>query len=169
MERSGFLAEGAALATLAAGPTFVVSLFLAYHYLLLPKVVIVSEAELSLAGPILAMSVIVGGIVSAVPIAASTLLMSALANRLPPLRPFFVWIATGAALPLLACHAMAQSPPAAMIFALGFTGASTAALCRRSVRWQAEVPQGTATAPSRTAFPTTSPAHVPLTSLRQER
>jgi hypothetical protein len=170
MKPSGSRAAGAGLAILTAGPAFLVSLILAHHYLLLPKVVLVTATELSLVVPALTLSVIVGGIVSTLPISACALLMSALANRLKPLRPLPVWIVAGAALPILACYFLAQSPPQYLIFALGFTGATSATLCRRTIHWEAEFPEGSATAPNRDSIVSSSvPAHAPLTSLLQKR
>ena len=119
------------LASVSAGPLFLIFSVAAALYVRLPQPVSVSATDVSPFVGILVLAVIVGAILALLPILLGTLLMRALADRFALAAEPEIWWLTGAAAGAglaFAFGAWPQSPETA--FAVIATSAVCAGICR---------------------------------------
>ncbi|MEA3010042.1 MAG: hypothetical protein QOJ91_1734 [Sphingomonadales bacterium] len=135
--RPGYSFSGSiGLASLAAGPIFLASTALAYAYLELPRPVIIDPAQILPGMALFIPAVFVGFILSIIPNLIGSYLMQFTGGVFPAARARSLWFAAGAlagAAIAGATGAFAQPPSA---FALIFTSACCARICRLSGHWE---------------------------------
>jgi hypothetical protein len=135
--RPGFSFSGSiGLASLAAGPIFLVSTVLAFAYSELPRPLIIDPAQIVAGIALFIPAVIVGFILSIVPNFMGSYLMHFTGKAFPATRAPLLWFGTGA----LCGAALAWSTGAfddpAYAFALILTSACCARICRLSAYWE---------------------------------
>ncbi len=135
MRRSSPFYGSIALASLAAGPIFLVSTGLASAYLQLPRPVSVDPAQVAPLILLFIPAIIIGFVLSFIPNLIGSSLLRFTGGAFPTARARPVWIGAGA----LAGTAIAWSIGAfagpAYAFGLIFTSAGCAAICRLSAYW----------------------------------
>ena len=136
MHRTGSRAAGIILASVCAGPVFVISVCLATLYGMLPRPMAVSAETMGLFAALLAASLPFGGVIAILPNLFGTLVMAALAESEEWARTPCVWMLAGAVIGLGIALPLGTGDPD-RFFAFGFviTSAISARLCRTFLRW----------------------------------
>lgn len=133
-ERQGSLLGGMACALVSAGPIFITTMMLAHAYMNLPKPITASSSDVAIFVFIFFAAWIFGTLVSLPAILPGGLVMGALADRLPFLRPPIVWTMTGLMLGIvLALIPSDDSGPTALAWIV--TSATCARICRQWIDW----------------------------------
>ncbi len=123
------------LASLAAGPIFLVSTELAAAYLQLPRALVLDPHQIV---PILLFffpAAIVGWLLSVLPNFVCSHLLLFTGEAIPAMRARLVWIGAGALLGTAIAGAFGAFAEPAYAFGLILTSACCAAICRRSADW----------------------------------
>jgi hypothetical protein len=125
------------LASAAAGPVFVLSLAAAQVYSLMPEPVPIDPTALVMILLLLVPATVVGFLISFLPNAIGAHILSAAGEASEAARAPISWIAVGAALGF-GLAMMFGAPPdgGPVTFALVFTSAACAGLCRARTRWE---------------------------------
>ena len=127
MKNSGFHARGIGLASLIAGPVFLLSALLAELYGRIPAPIVIRQGEV-FAALILCLPAAGVGLIIALPAnAIGTAVMVALSKRFPPARTRGAWALVGGGAG--GVGAWMIEPPSSVAFALVFTSALCASLC----------------------------------------
>lgn len=130
------------MASLAAGPIFVVSTTLAALYLQLPRVVDVTVGPAQIGWLILVPVLVIpfGFALAIVPNAVGVCLLLLAGFEFPAARTRIAWIGTGMLFGALIAWATTGFDEPAIAFGLISTSAFCAAICRRSARWDPDEP-----------------------------
>jgi hypothetical protein len=124
------------LASLAAGPIFLVSTALAWAWLQLPRPIVVDPAVAVPAIMFFVPSIIVGFILSIIPNLIGSRLLLFTGGAIPAARARPVWVGAGALFgAAIAVETGAFSEPPVAV-GLILTSACCAAICRLSVFWE---------------------------------
>ena len=138
---------GCAVASIAAGPVFVVSVGVAALMLSPGPVAVTSELIFALL--ILPLAIVAGAIIAVVPVTVGTMAMGWLADRNPAFQLSIMWALAGAAMAGGWTPFVSMGPDGEPFkLALAITGAISALICRHWLVWT----------PSRVRKPITPPA-----------
>jgi hypothetical protein len=137
MSRKSPAKSSAALASLAAGPIFVVSTALAMLYLELPRSIDVAVDPLQIAPALLMFlpAVVAGFILSIIPNMLGSRLLHFTGGAFPAARSYPVWFGTGAFFGTLIVWATSGFAVPPFAFGIITTSACCAGICRHSVSW----------------------------------
>lgn len=124
-----------ALASVAAGPIFLVSTGMTALYLQLPRAVALDPALAALSVLLFVPAVMIGLILSIIPNLVGSRLLLRLGKAFPPARAHRVWIATGALLGTLLSFETGAFAAPPLAVGLILTSACCAGICRLSAFW----------------------------------
>jgi hypothetical protein len=124
-----------ALASLAAGPTFLVSTGLALAYLQLPRPVAVDPAQIAPLVLLLVPAIAIGFVLSFIPNLIGSSLLRFIGSAFPTVQARPVWIGAGALVGAAVAWSIGAFAGPAYAFGLIFTSACCAAICRLYPYW----------------------------------
>ena len=138
MQRTGSIRTGVMLASIVAGPVFIVSAYAASLYLTIPAPVVLDANKIIAFALVAVPATALGFIIALVPNFVGAALMTALAERAEFARPPLVWTIVGAGIGMaLALVFKVYPTEPELAFGLTIASAISARLCRTSLDWDA--------------------------------